>query len=187
MPYAIVMQIDAATAPHISRLWEVLAERDANGLVKFSDEQVRFNYPPHVTLVVIDDTADPNTLVETLKPIVAGWTPLHASFDSIAVLPRRPVVPMLARPNVTAEFLKLNKEVCDRLPPASAKSYHRPGVWQPHVTLARDIPPEKCGAALAAVLEKWSGFDTTLDRVALIYFRQEGKNWHVKELWRAEL
>jgi hypothetical protein len=32
--------------------------------------------------------------------------------------------------------------------------------------LARDISPEKLGDALAAVLERWSTFETTLDQVA---------------------
>jgi len=187
MPYAVVMHIEETTAPRIAMLWNILAEKDSNGQVKFSDEQVRFNYRPHITLAVVDDAADPDVLVETLKAIVAGWTPLPISLDSIAVLPRKPAAPLLARPNVTAEFLKLNKEVCNALPPDSIRSYHRPKVWQPHITLARDIPPEKIGHALEAVLERWSGFETTLDHVALVYFRQEGKNWNVRELWRAQL
>src|SRR6516162_3191865 len=116
MPYAIVMHVEERTAPRIAMIWETLAQKDADGRVKFSDEQVRFNYRPHVTLAVVDDAADPDVLVETLKPIVAGWKPLPISFDSIAVLPRKPVAPMLARPNVTAEILKLNKEVCSALP-----------------------------------------------------------------------
>jgi 2'-5' RNA ligase len=187
MPYAIVMHIEETTAPRIAMLWDVLAQRNADGQVKFSDEQVRFNYPPHVTLAVVEETANPDLLVEALKPIVARWTALPISFDSIAVLPRVPVAPMLARPNVTAEFLKLNKEVCDALPLDLISSYHRPKFWQPHVTLARDISPEKLGDALAAVLQRWSGFETTLDQVALVYFRQEGKNCYVRELWRAQL
>ena len=94
---------------------------------------------------------------------------------------------MLARPNVTVELLNLNEEVCDALSLDLIKSYHKPPVWQPHVTLARDIAPEKCGDALLAVLERWSGFETTLDRVALVRFRQEEKNWRVTELWNAQL
>jgi len=187
MPYAIVMHVEERTAPRIAMIWETLAQKDADGRVKFSDEQVRFNYRPHVTLVVVDDAADPDVLVETLKPIVAGWTPLCISLDCIAVLPRKPFAPMLVRPNVTAELLECNKEVCNALSPDLIRPYHRPKVWQPHVTLARDIPPEKIGRALEAVLESWSAFETTLDHVALVYFRREGKNWHVGDLWRAQL
>ena len=76
MPYAIVMLIEETAAPRIATLWHALAERDGNGQVKFSDEQVRFNYPPHITLATVDDTADPDVLVETLKAIVAGWKPV---------------------------------------------------------------------------------------------------------------
>ena len=187
MPYAIVMLIEETAAPRIATLWHALAERDGNAQVKFSDEQVRFNYPPHITLATVDDTADPDALVETLKAMVAGWKPVPVAFDSIAILPRKPVAPMLARPNVTVELLKLNAEVCDALSLDLIKSYHKPPVWQPHVTLARDIPPEKCGDALLAVLERWTGFETTLDRAALVRFRQEEKNWRVTELWNARL
>ena len=162
MPYAIVMHIEKTAAARIVTLWDILAERDDIGRVKFSDEQIRFNYPPH-------------------------WTPLPISFDSIAVLPRKPVAPILVRPNVTFEILKLHKEVFDALPPNSTTVYHQPKGWQPHVTLARDISPDKLGDALTAVLEPWSAFETTLDQVALVYFRQDGKSWHVQELWRAQL
>jgi len=186
MPYAIVMHIEKTAAAHIVALWNVLAERDDIGRVKFSDEQIRFNYPPHVTLAVVD-TVDPDVLVETLKPLAAGWQPLPMPFDSLAVLPRKPVAPMLARPTVTVEILQLHKDVFDALPPNSTSEYHRPRAWQPHVTLARDIAPGKLGEALTAVLERWSAFETTLDQVALVYFRQQGTIWHVQEVWRAQL
>jgi 2'-5' RNA ligase len=186
VPYAIVMQIEKTAAARIATLWNVLAERNDVGRPKFSDEQIRFNYPPHVTLAVVD-TVDPNVFVETLKPMVARWTPLPISFDSLAILPRKPDAPMLARPNVTVEILQLHKEVCDALPPNSIREYHRSKAWQPHVTLARDISPNKLGDALAAVLERWSAFETTLDQVALVYFSQQGTSWHVQEVWRAQL
>jgi len=186
MPYAIVMHIEKTAAARIVALWNVLAQRDDVGRIRFSDEQIRFNYPPHVTLAVVD-TVDPDVFVETLKPMVAHWTPLAISFDSLAVLPRKPVAPMLARPNVSVEILQLHKEVCDALPPHSIREYHRSKAWQPHVTLARDISPDKLGDALAAVLERWSAFETTLDQVALVCFRQQGTSWHVQEVWRAQL
>jgi 2'-5' RNA ligase len=186
VPYAIVMQIEKTAAARIATLWNVLAERNDVGRPKFSDEQIRFNYPPHVTLAVVD-TVDPDVFVETLKPMVARWTPLPISFDSLAILPRKPDAPMLARPNVTVEILQLHKEVCDALPPNSIREYHRSKAWQPHVTLARDISPDKLGDALATVLERWSAFETTLDQVALVYFSQQGTSWHVQEVWRAQL
>ena len=186
MPYAIVMHIEKTAAARIVALWNVLAERDDVGRIKFSDEQIRFNYPPHVTLAVVD-TVDPDLIVETLKPIIAGWRPLPIFFDSLAVLPRKPVAPMLARPNVSVEILQLHKEVFDALPSNSTSEYHRPEAWQPHVTLARDISPCKLGDALSAVLDRWSGFEATLDQVALVYFRQQGTSWHVEEVWRAQL
>jgi len=187
MPYAIVMHLAEETVPRITMLWEILAEKDGDGQAKFSDEQIRFNYPPHITLAVVDYAADPDPLVETIKPIVASWKPLPISFDTIAFLPRKPVAPMLARATVTAEILQLNKEICDAFPPDALRSYHRPKVWQPHVTLARDIPPERIGDALRAVLGRWSSFETTLDSVAVVYFRQKGRNWQMQEVWRTQL
>src|SRR5215472_8817475 len=100
MPYAIVMHLEEETAWRITTLWEILAEKDNDGRAKFSDEQIRFNYQPHITLAVVDYMAGPDALVETIKPIVGGWTPLSISLDTIAVLPRKPVAPMLARATV---------------------------------------------------------------------------------------
>ena len=79
MPYAVVMLIEKPTAPGITALWKLLAEKDADGHAKFSDEQVKFNYPPYITLAAVEEAADPDALIETLKPIVAGWTPLPIS------------------------------------------------------------------------------------------------------------
>jgi len=59
MPYAIVMHIEKTAAARIVALWNVLTERDDVGRIKFSDEQIRFNDPPHVTLAVVD-TVDPD-------------------------------------------------------------------------------------------------------------------------------
>jgi hypothetical protein len=44
--------------PRIAMLWNILAEKDSNGQVKFSDEQVRFNYRPHITLAVVASTTE---------------------------------------------------------------------------------------------------------------------------------
>jgi 2'-5' RNA ligase len=186
MPYAVVMHVEQTTATRIVKLWDILAKRDDAGRVIFSDEQIRFNYPPHITLTVVDN-ADTDAVVEALKPIVASWAPLTISFDSIAVLPRKPIAPMILRPNVTAEILKLHKEVFDVLPSNSTSVYHRPNTWQPHVTLARDIPPETLGDALTAVLEQWNAFETTLDQVAVVYFTQQGKSEDLQEVWRVQL
>jgi hypothetical protein len=54
MPYAIVIHVDKTGAARLASLWHVLAERDDLGRVKFSDEQIRFNYPPHIILTVVD-------------------------------------------------------------------------------------------------------------------------------------
>jgi hypothetical protein len=88
------LHIEKTTAPRITMLWDILAEKDSDGQVKFSDQQVRLNHPPHVTLAVIDDSADPDVLVETLDSIVAGWAPLPILLDAIAILPRKPFTPM---------------------------------------------------------------------------------------------
>jgi hypothetical protein len=58
MPYAIVMHIEETAAPRIAMLWDVLAQKNVDGQVKFSDEQVRFNCQPYVTLAVVKEMSD---------------------------------------------------------------------------------------------------------------------------------
>lgn len=187
MPYAIVMYIEKTSAPQITMLWRALAATGVGHEVLPRDEEIRFAHRPHVTLAVVDDAADPDFLVAALKKIVSNWTTLPILLDSIAILPRKPVLPMLARPNVTSELLKLNKDLCEALPSDLISSYHKPEVWQPHVTLARDILPEKIGRALETVLESWSSFETTLDQVALIHFSREGEERQMREIWSFQL
>jgi 2'-5' RNA ligase len=181
MTYPVVMLVNDADAPRITRAWDVLAEHN------YSQDQVRFGYPPHVTIALVKDDVKPEDLISKLKEITSDWKPLPVTFDSIAFLPR-PVAPMLARPNVTVELLKANEEVCRRVAPDSIVDYSKPGAWQPHTTLARDIKPEDRGPALRAVLESWEPLKTTLDRVAVLHTMQDEKTgWHVKELWRHQL
>jgi hypothetical protein len=42
--------------------------------------------------------------------------------------------------------------------------------------LAGDIPSEKLGDALAAVLERWNAFETTLHQMAVVLFQARGKS-----------
>lgn len=183
MTYPVVMLVREADAPRITRVWDMLAEGG------YSTDQVRFGYPPHVTVALFTDEAKPEVLSETLKKTIAGWKPLPVTFDSIAILPRS-VAPLLARPNVSSSLLAANNEICRRVSPDLdlIVPYSKPDVWQPHTTLARDIHSNVRGKAIEAVLKEWKPFETTLDRVALLDTYQDAqKNWHVKELWRCNL
>jgi 2'-5' RNA ligase len=183
MTYPVVMLVREVDAPRITRVWNILAEGG------YSTDQVRFGYPPHVTVALVTDKAKPEVLIERLKETVANWKPLPVTFDGIAILPRD-VAPLLARPNVSSSLLAANNEICRRVSPdlLMIVPYSMPGVWQPHTTLSRDIPPNIRGEALEAVLKEWKPFETTLDRVALLHTDQDAqKNWCVKELWRCNL
>lgn len=183
MTYPVVMLVKEADAPRITRVWDILAEEG------YSIDQVRFGYPPHVTVALITDKAKPEILIEKLTETTAGWKPLPVFFDSISILPR-PVAPLLARPNVSSSLLAANHEICRKVSPDLdlIVPYSKPDAWQPHTTLARNIPSNIRGKALEAVLKEWEPFETTLDRVALLHTDQDTQNnRHVKELWRCNL
>ena len=185
MPYAVVLNVRDEDAPRIVTCWNLLAEKDAAGQVKFSEDQRNSGFTPHITAAVLDDAAKPETLIATLAPMAAAWKSIPVEYDSLVVLPRNPP-PILARPVVTQELLDVNKKICGAMPD-QINAYSKPGIWQPHTTMARDVPAEKTGMALTALLEVWKPFKSMLDSVSLMHTRTEGKTWHIKHLWHAKL
>ena len=174
MPYAVTCCLAPASADRVRSLWEVLARE---GL---SDSAVRLGYEPHITLAILDDTADATALIDATSGVAADWTALPITCAALAVFTAAPATLWVA-PTATAELLRRHTAITAALPAAPLHPHYRPGAWMPHITLADDLPQVSIGAALMAAAGQFQPFDSSLDRVEIVRFRP------VIRLWQSRL
>jgi hypothetical protein len=138
---AVNLLFDAETATAVEAVWAALA---AKGITR---DMIDLGYPPHVTLVVVDD--------EALEPQL---------LEALALGRNRPSMPMTLGPvrrfdNTTvcwlaakgAGLLDLHAAVAACVPTTAIRAHYRPGQWVPHMTLQTQGDPE-AGAAIAGAL-----------------------------------
>lgn len=101
---------------------------------------------PHLTLAVRDhvDTAALGGIADLL--------PLPLELGGLVLFPHGRTVVVARQVIATAELLALHAAVADRLGPPGARYGHTEvDHWTPHLTLARRLPAERMGDALAAI------------------------------------
>jgi 2'-5' RNA ligase len=171
MPYAITLLLDDESAARISAMYKRLSN------LRISHDQVSLGYPPHITLGVLDDAADPQELIDTLSATAIDWRPLSVPIVGFGVFPGTPLA-LWVCPAMTIELLDRYSALCAALPPSRLRDQYRAGRWVPHVTLAKD--PSTPSAALAAVQEMELPVHATLHEVQLIQFRPARVLWQLR-------
>lgn len=136
-------ELDAA----VRRQWAALASAGLPSQARHTGESNR----PHVTLAVASSVPD---LVEGRLGVVAEAAPLAVRLGGLLCFPARggarQVLSRLVVPS--AELLAVHARAAalfGDLPGSPANL--AAGAWTPHVTLARNLPTERLGAAVAAL------------------------------------
>ena len=162
MAYAITLRLDADAAASVVAMWRALASRGV------SDEALRLSYPPHLTLAVLPDAADPDRLRDATRQCAAGWRGLKISLASLGVFPGSPATLFLA-PVVTHELLERHASLLTALAGEPVDPHYRIGHFVPHVTLAGDLADP---AAAIAVLDPFRlPLAAVLDAADVVRFR----------------
>jgi len=169
MAYAVTLRLDVDAAARVRALWEALS---AAG---FANRAARLGYEPHLTLALLDDTADAPRLGQIVSDISADWRAMRLSLSAVAAFPTGRATLWLA-PTVTAPLLGLHADLCAAL--AAAHPNYRPGAWIPHVTLADDVTSSAIGAGIDLVAQRFQAFTAILDRVDLLRFPPITLLWH---------
>lgn len=141
MALAVNLLFDVETTRAVAGIWAALA---AEGV---SRDMIDLDYPPHVTLVVVDD--------EALEPQLRA---------ALALGEGRPAMSMTLGPVrrfdktticwLAAEgegLLDLHAAVADTVPAAAIRAHYRPGQWVPHMTLQTQGDPD-VGTAVARAI-----------------------------------
>ena len=155
MALAISLVFDAETTGRVETLWQALADAG------ISRDMLDLGYPPHVTLVVVDD--------DTMEPRMRGA--LAAASGANALDIRLGPVRRFDGTDITwlaanggADLLVLHKVVADAAGIEAIRPYYRPGQWVPHMTL-QTVGDAGAGRELLDGLwrEEWSGVTTRLE------------------------
>jgi 2'-5' RNA ligase len=162
MGYAITLRLDAAAAAMVEAMWQALASRGV------SDEALQLHYPPHLTLAVFGDSADPERLLAAAQHCAARWPKRPTTFASLGLFPATPSTMFLA-PVVISELLERHAALLTALTGEPVDPYYQIGRYVPHVTLAGDLADP--AAALAALAPLPLPFTATLDRLDVVRFR----------------
>src|SRR5580658_3626193 len=126
MPHAVTLMLDAESARSVVAMWETLAARG------ISEEAIQLGYPPHLTLAVFSDAADPARLLDAARDCAARWHMLPVQLTSLDIFPGKPAVIFLA-PVVTPALLAAHADLLNSLDNQPADPHYRSGHWVPHV------------------------------------------------------
>jgi 2'-5' RNA ligase len=162
MGYAITLRLDAAAATVVEAMWQALASRGV------SDEALQLRYPPHLTLAILADSADPQLLVAAARQCAAQWPKLPSIFASLGLFRGTPSTIFLA-PIVTSELLGRHAALVSLLAGEPVDPYYAVGQFVPHVTLASDLADS--AAAVAALGLSPLPITSLLDRLDVVRFR----------------
>jgi 2'-5' RNA ligase len=168
MPYAITLLLDRQAAIKVSAMYEALSARN------ISHDQVKLAYPPHLTLVVLDDSAGARELANIVSEVTQDWRTWLVRFAGFGLFPGTPWTLWLC-PVTTSELLERQASLCRALPSTFLRDYYVPGLWVPHVTLAKDVSEPT--TALAAVQSLELPPDTKFVEIQLIHFRPPTVIW----------
>lgn len=124
MPVALTLRLSEETAA------PVLALADRFG--------PRPDYPPHVTLAILQGDETESVAVAAAARLATGWSAQPLSLAGLGLFPGPPAVLFLL-PVVTPLLLARHGELLALLPEAALHPHSRSDAWVPHVTLAADL------------------------------------------------
>lgn len=149
MAQSIELLLDERAEAVVRRQWELLAEAGLPGERRPSpDDPGAEHHRPHLTLFAADVISE--TAERALPELVAGLD-LEVQLGALLVFgPRHGRVILVRQVTPSVELLRLQAQlavVCR----ADARGQFGPGRWSPHVTLARRLPTDRLGDAVAAL------------------------------------
>jgi 2'-5' RNA ligase len=162
MGYAITLRLDANATVMVEAMWQALASQGV------SDESLRLGYPPHLTLAVFADSANPERLLAAARDHAAHWPAMLSTFAALGLFPGTPSTLFLA-PIVTPTLLERHATLLTSLTGEPIDLHYQCGQFVPHVTLADDLTDP--AAAVAALNRSPLPIRAVLDRLDVVRFR----------------
>ncbi|GLQ52831.1 2'-5' RNA ligase family protein [Devosia nitrariae] len=145
MEYAITLRLDTAADADVRGIWQAVADAG------IGDYMLRLNYPPHLTLAIVDEKT-PTAVVEAAFDVLDKGSPVALQLGEVRRFEGTSVVWLAA--DRGAHLASLHRMLMASLPEECVHPHYRADVWVPHVTLYQhgDMPEQ--AEAIAKTL--WS-------------------------------
>ena len=127
MALALSLLFDRDASQAVLRLWQGLAD------ARISSDMLELNYPPHLTLLVVDDETRDGIFASTLRDL-APLAPRSLLMGDIATFAQTEVV-YIGLDGDLSQLFALHRAASALVPEDDIDPHYRTASWTPHVTL----------------------------------------------------
>jgi 2'-5' RNA ligase len=162
VPYAISLKCSNDTATPILDLW-----RQAS-VFETAPSMQGLSYPPHLTLAIYQNIS-PNLPDETVQKVFQDISAISVEFSGIRYF-RNDLLVLWARPVDTVALQQVHQSIHRAIDPVLCHEHYQPGHWQPHCTIAMNIPMDSAAEALKWAAAAPARFSVTFDAADCVRF-----------------
>lgn len=157
MPLALSLHFDKKASEAVKDVWKALSEAGV------SSDMLKLAYPPHVTLLVVDDESLADKLMAGL-PELAPRVPRGVRLGDVRQFPGTSVVWI----ECFGDLAAVHEAAARLVPLERIDPHYRPGAWTPHVTLQTT---GNAGRAMAIAQVEWhAGVSSSLSKLEVVTF-----------------
>ncbi|MDL2402771.1 2'-5' RNA ligase family protein [Rhizobium mayense] len=157
MPYAISLKCTNNTAMPVRDLW-----RQASAFETVPSMQ-GLNYPPHLTFAIYENIS-PDRLCKAVRKAFHDIPAISVEFSGIRHF-RNDVLVLWARPVDDSLLRRSHQAIHQEIDPIQCHEHYRPDHWQPHCTIAMNVPRSSVEDALKWAAVTPARFTVTFDAV----------------------
>jgi 2'-5' RNA ligase len=121
------------------------------------------NYPPHLTFAIYENIL-PDHLCEAVRKTFRDIPAISVEFSGIRHF-RNDVLVLWARPVDDSALRQAHQAIHQEIDPTLCQAHYRPDHWQPHCTIAMNIPMASAETALIWATETPARFTVTFDAI----------------------
>ena len=165
--YIVDVFLDKRSSRYIKSIWSQLSEKGIDSSLINTDGLF-----PHITLAIYEEI-DEEKFIAKMKEFKSKMQIIDTRFDVLGVFPDTGAC--FVTPVVTEELLSLHRDYYEYFKEFedTARKYYRPGMWNPHCSLAMGLNKEKMKEAFNIILDIFEPFEASLDGIALYKVEME--------------
>ncbi len=144
MAYAINLRSDNSSSDSIRTLW------DKCSAIESSPSMVAMQYPPHITLAIYDEIST-SDLFAGFESALVHLDRVTIRFDSLGYFETPFGIVVWVSPTLPEQVTAAHHSIHTEIDVDLCRKNYRPGIWQPHCSLATSIDFTRKAEALAIV------------------------------------
>lgn len=156
MAYAINFRSDNESSNCIRSLWEKC------GALEKSSSMEAMQYPPHITLAIYDEISTSDLFNGFVSALVHLET-VTIRFESLGYFETPFGIVLWASPILPEQVNAAHSSIHSEIDVDLCRKNYRPGIWQPHCSLATSIDLARKEEALAIIEEGIDPVEVSFD------------------------